>query len=232
MIAVRRFVLAGGRDASAEQFPCDGGGVNALGSKPENKLHNGSGLRVRLHSAIGAFAVAVGTDFALILAALHLGVLGAFGFNGHIAAVILADEVLERHVHAASVALKFAAVKIVADGNKAGMEQREHTLDEVAGFNAVSPEAGKILDDDAVDLIGPHQLNELLYLWALKICATVPVVDELHNLRVQGFGHGSRIFVEDKALIFNAQAVVLVILNGEADVEGNYIFLHCFSTSA
>ena len=112
------------------------------------------------------------------------------------------------------------------------MEQRKHTLDEIAGFNAVAPEAGKVLDDDAVDLIGPHQLNELLYLWALKICAAVPVVDELRDLRVQGFGHGSRIFVEDKALIFNAQTVVLVILNGEADVEGDHIFLHCSSTSA
>ena len=112
------------------------------------------------------------------------------------------------------------------------MEQREHALDEIAGFNAVSPEAGKILDDDAVDLIGPHQLNELLYLRTLKIRAAVPVVDELHDLRVQGFGHGSCVFVEDKALIFNAQAVVLVILDGEADVEGNHIFLHCSSTSA
>ena len=64
-----------GRDASAEQLPCDGGGVDALGGKLEDELHNGSSLRVRLHSAIGAFAVAVGTDFALILAALHLAYL-------------------------------------------------------------------------------------------------------------------------------------------------------------
>ena len=112
------------------------------------------------------------------------------------------------------------------------MEQWEHTLDEIAGFNAVSSEAGKILDDDAVDLIGPHQLNELLYLRTLKIRAAVPIVDELHNLRVQGFGHGSRVLVEDETLVFNTQAVVLVVLDGETDVEGNYIFLHCSSTSA
>ena len=232
MIAVRRFVLAGGRDASAEQLPCDGGGVDALGGKLEDELHNGSGLRVRLHSAIGAFAIAVGTDFALILAALHLGIFRTLGLDGHIAAVILADEVLERHVHAAGVALEFAAVKIVADGNEAGVEQWEHALNEIAGFNAVSPEAGKILDDDAVDLIGPHQLNELLYLRTLKIRAAVSVVDELHDLRVQSFGHGCRIFMENKALILNAQAVVLVVLDREADVEGNHIFLHCSSTSA
>ena len=112
------------------------------------------------------------------------------------------------------------------------MEQREHALDEVAGFNAVSPEAGKVLDDDAVDLIGPHQLNELLYLRTLEIRAAVSVVDKLHDLRVQGFGHGRRVFMENKALIFNAQAIVLVVLDGEADVEGDHIFLHCSSTSA
>ena len=215
VIAVRRFILAGSGDVSAEQLPRDGGGVDTLGGKLEDKLHDGSGLRVRLHSAIGAFAVAVGTDFALILAALHLGVLGTLGFDGHIAAVIFADEVLERHVHAAGVALEFAAVKIVADGNEAGVEQRKHTLDEIAGFNAVAPEAGKVLDDDAVDLIGPHQLNELLYLRTLKICAAVPIVDELHDLRVQGFGHGRRIFMESKALIFNAQA----ILASDTDID-------------
>ena len=69
------FVLAGSGDVSAEQLPRDSGGIDALGSKLEDKLHNGSGLRDRLYSTIGAFAVAVGTDFALILTALHLGIL-------------------------------------------------------------------------------------------------------------------------------------------------------------
>lgn len=56
-----------------------------------------------------------------------------------------ADEILECYVHAASVTLEFAAVKIVADGNEAGMEQREHALDKVAGFNAVSRSREKSL---------------------------------------------------------------------------------------
>lgn len=96
VIAVRRFVLAGSGDVPAEQFPRDGSGVHATCGEAENELYNGCGIWVGFHSAIGAFAVAVGTDFALILAALHLGVLGTLGFDGHIAAVILADEILER----------------------------------------------------------------------------------------------------------------------------------------
>ena len=57
------------------------------------------------------------------------------------------------------------------------------------------------------------------YLRTLKICAAVPVVDELHNLRAQSFRHGSRVLVEDETLVFNAQAVVLVILDGERTVR-------------
>ena len=91
MVASRRFVLAGSGNVSAEQLPRDGGGVDALGGKLEDELHNGSGLRVRLHSAIGAFAIPVRANFALVFTALHFGVLGAFGLDGHIPAVILAD---------------------------------------------------------------------------------------------------------------------------------------------
>ena len=80
VIAVRCLVFSGCRNTAPEKLPRDGSGVHAACGKAENELHNGSSLRVRLHSAIGAFAVAVGTDFALILAALHLGVLGALGF--------------------------------------------------------------------------------------------------------------------------------------------------------
>jgi len=39
------------------------------------------------------------------------------------------------------------------------------------------------------------------------------------------------ILVENKELVFNAQTIVLVVLDGQADVEGDYIFLHCFNTS-
>ena len=46
------------------------------------------------------------------------------------------------------------------------------------------------------------------------------------------FSQTAKETMEDKALIFNTQTVVLVVLNGEAYVEGNHIFLHCSSTSA
>ena len=106
-------------------------------------------------------------------------------------------------VHAAGIVLDFCTVKIIADGNEAGVEQREHALNEVTGFNAVAPKAGKILDDDAVDLIGPHHLNELLHLRTLKVRTAVPIVNELRDFRVQGFRYGGCIFVEDKVLVFD-----------------------------
>lgn len=58
------------------------------------------------------------------------------------------DKILESYIHAAGIAFEIVGVKIVADGDKTGMEQREHTLNEIAGFDTVSPEAGEVLDDD------------------------------------------------------------------------------------
>ena len=231
MVAPCGLVFAGGRNIPAEQFSGDSGAVIALCGKLEDKLHNGSGFRVRLHSAIVAFTVAIRTDFALILTALHLGIFRAFGLDGHIAAVIFADKIFESYIHAAGIALEIVGVKIVADGDKPGMEQRKHTLNEVAGFNAVSSETGEVLDDDTVNSICPHHFDQLLHLGAFKVRAAVTVVDELQDFSVQIFGHCRRIFVENKELVFNAHTIVFIVLNGQADVEGDYIFLHCFNTS-
>ena len=176
-------------------------------------------------------AAKAGDGLALILAALHLGILGAFRLDGHISAVIFVYEVFERDIHAPGIAFVPVAVKIVADRDKPGMEQRENALDEIAGFNAVAPEAGEVLDDDAVDLIALHHLYELLHLGPLKVGAAVPVVDKLQDFGVKGLRHGGGVFMENKALILNAQAVVLVILNRKADIKGNHIALHFSSTS-
>lgn len=68
VVAMGRLVLARGRDAPAKQFPGNLGGTGAAGGKFKDELHNGSGIRVRLHSAVSALAVAIGTDFKVMAA--------------------------------------------------------------------------------------------------------------------------------------------------------------------
>ena len=169
---------------------------------------------------------------ALVFAALHFGVLGAFGLDGHIPAVILADQILESHIHTSGIALVLIAVKIIVDGNEPGVKQREHTLNEIASLNAVSPKPGKVFYDDAVDLIGPHHLNQLLDFGTLKVCPAIPVVDKFKDFCMGGLRHGRNKFVQRKVLVFNAHTVVFVILQGKADIKGNHIFLHWLSTSS
>ncbi len=159
VVTLGRLVLPRGGDVPTHQLPCDVRGIDALCGEAEDQLHNLCRLRVRLHASVHTLAVAVGTDFALIFPALHLGVLRAFRLDGHILAVILVDEVLESHVHAAGVALMMVAVVIIADGDEARMEQRKDPFHEIAGFDAVAPKAGEILDDDAVDFVGPHHFK-------------------------------------------------------------------------
>ena len=153
LLPMRCFVFSGGRYASLKEFPGNGCRSNSGCGKLENELYHSSGFRVRFHSAIGAFAIPVRANFALVFAALHFGVLGAFGLDGHIAAVILADQILESHIHTAGIALVLIAVKIIVDGNEPGVKQREHTLNEIAGLNAVSSKPGKVFYDDTVDLM-------------------------------------------------------------------------------
>ena len=168
----------------------------------------------------------------MIFAPLHLGIFGTFGLDGHIPAVILADKILEGDIHAARIALVVVAVVVIADRDEPGMEQRENPLKEIAGFNAVAPEPGEVLDDDAVNSVLPNHLDQLLHLGTLKIGAAVAVVNELQNFGVERFRHSCCIFIQNKALVLDTHAVILVVLNGQPDIKGDYIFLHRFSTSS
>ena len=153
-------------------------------------------------------AIPIRANFALVFAALHFGILGAFGLDGHIPAVILADQILESHIHTAGIALVLIAVKIIVDGNEPGVKQREHTLNEIASLNAVSSKSGKVFYDDTVDLIGPYHLNQLLDFGTLKVCAAIPVVDKFKNFCIGGLRHGRNKFVQRKVLVFNAHTRV------------------------
>ena len=138
MVAVRRFVFAGSGNIVLIQHPCNLRNLIALGRKIEDFSYYGGSFRVRLHYPISAFPVSIGTDDALVLAPLHLGILGGFCFHGHIPAVILADQILEGNVHAAGVAFVSGRIKAVAYRDEAGMEQGKHTLNEVACFQSIS----------------------------------------------------------------------------------------------
>ena len=88
--------------------------------------------------------------------------------SGHIAAVILADEILESNVHAPGISLEAAGIKVIAEGDKPGVEQRKHTLYEIASLQAVAAKAGEVLYDNAVHLVCTDKLNKLLYRWPLE----------------------------------------------------------------
>ena len=110
------------------------------------------------------------------------------------------------------------AVKIIVDGNEPGVKQREHTLNEIASLNAVSPKPGKVFYDDAVDLIGPHHLNQLLDFGTLEVCPAISVVDKLKDFCIGGLRHGRNKFVQRKVLVFNAHTVVFIILQGKGGI--------------
>ena len=74
----------------------------------------------------------------MILAPAHLCVFGAFRFHGHIPAVTLTDKILKGNVNPSGISFEIGGIKIVADRNKPGMVKRKHSLNEIAGLNAVA----------------------------------------------------------------------------------------------
>ena len=88
--------------------------------------HVGGGFLIRLHAAIRALPVAVGTGLALVLAPAKLHILGALVLDGQVPAVKFTDQILERHIDATCVPVELIAVKIIVDGNEADTVQREN----------------------------------------------------------------------------------------------------------
>ena len=67
------------------------------------------------------------------------------------------------------------------------MIQRKHALYEVACLNTVSPEAGEILYNNAIDLSGLHHFQKLLNGGTFKVHSAVSVVHKLHDFGILPF---------------------------------------------
>ena len=221
--ALRRFVLAGSGNAVLIQRLTDFTRAISFPRQFKNQPDIGGCFLVRLHAAISAFLVAIGTELALILAPPELHILGALVLDGQIPAIKLTDQILERHIDAACVSVELIAVKIIVDGNEADTVQRENHFHKVPDLNAVAPEPGEVLHDDAVDLALPHMIQQVLDGWPLKIGPAISVVDELQNFRVFNTLHSVNVLVECVFLILNAETAHLAVLGGEPDIEGNHI---------
>ena len=220
---VGRFVLGRGGDIPLKQGLDDLVGLAPLPCQLKDHSHIGGGFLVRLHAAIRALLVAIGTELALILPPAELHILGALVLDGQVPAVKLADQIFERHIDAARVPMELVAVKIIVDGNEAHTVQRENHFHKVPHFNAVSPKPGKILHDNTVDLALPHLVKQFLDGWPLKIGPAVPIVDKLQDLRVFNALHSVNVLVERVLLVLNAETTHLAVLGGKSDIEGNHI---------
>ena len=158
-----------------------------------------------LHTSVRTLLITVRANHALIFATTHFSVLGTLGFHRHIPAVTLTDQILEGNIDSTCVAFEIGSIKIVADGDEAGVIQRKYPLDKVAGFNAVATKSGKILYDNTVDLTGLYHRQKFLHSRSFKVCAAVTVVYKFQDLAVLIFREGHSLFAEDQLLVWNTQ---------------------------
>ena len=196
-------VLAGGGDAVLVEFPQYLGDGDAGGGEVKYLLHHTGAFRVRLHAPVAALPVPVGTNCALVFASLHLGVFGAPGLYGQVPAVCLVYHVLHHHVYPAGVPAEAVTVKVITDGDKPGVVDGKYPLHEVPRLDGIPAQAGEVLDDDAAYFVGPHTVNEGLYLRPLKVGPAIPVVHKLEDLRSVSLRQRVGEFVEDAHLLLS-----------------------------
>ena len=140
--------------------------------------------------------------------ALGPSLLCAFDSAGEIAAVEVVDQRPKRGIQTIDVK-RIAAVKAVVDGNEAHAEERKHAGDVVSHSEVITAKAGKIFDQDAVDLPMPDLLQKRLYRWPLEVRATPAVVAKFQDFGIGQFRVTGHIFPKEAALIGYALRFVL-----------------------
>ena len=116
-------------------------------------------------------------------------------------------------------------VDAVGDGDEAHPIGREHPAQIPACFDVLTPQAGEVFYDDAVDVAIGDILHHFLEGWAVKNDAAVSIVDLFGNdLNIRVALH--KVFNE-LSLIGNTVALAGMIVGvGQADVSGSFVFRH------
>ena len=133
----------------------------------------GGGVDDKMVVVLRVLEIPVGRECADELAAFLLDGKRAADLAGNVLGILRVEDILEGQEHIVGSLL---AVHGVVDGNEPHTECREHTLKIVPHIDVVTAEAGKILDDNAIDFscfkVGKHSLEG----WAVKICAGITVI--------------------------------------------------------
>ena len=137
-------VGGGGWYALIVEPPCNLRDAHTLGSPPEYLPDNGSRRFVRLQLAgiIRLFAVTVGSPRPDEIAVFLLRRQRGAGLSGNILAVNLVNEIFQRNQITVRAPPGGEGVEAVVDGNKTNAQERENSLQIVAGFLVVSAKAG------------------------------------------------------------------------------------------
>ena len=124
------------------------------------------------------FAVAVGSPRPDEIAVFLLRRQRGAGLSGNILAVNLVDEIFQRNEIAVRAPLGGEGVESVVDGNKTNAQERENSLQIVAGFLVVSAKAGQVFDHDAVYMPFAYFLHHLFKLRTVKVRAGSSIITE------------------------------------------------------
>ena len=100
----------------------------------------------------------------------------AADFYGNIPAIGVIHQVFHRHQQVVRGCAWICTVKMIIDGDKTYSHKGKYLFDVFSRFDKIPSQAGKILDNDTVDLLIPDGIHHIHKSRTLKIHPGVPVI--------------------------------------------------------
>ena len=230
-------ILSGRRDVLVIQHLSNRRGIASGHSRLKDTLDNLSGVRIDCQSIslCRVHSVSERSIAANILALLHHLNFGRCRFDGKIFAICGINDATHHNLKTSGCAFVILAVISIIDGNEPDTHKREGAFQIVSGLDIITRKAGKILDDDQVDLAVAHLFHHCCELRALKVRTGIAIIGKLkprilgqHRMIVKipvdehtlvsdavtfYFGAVAGIFVSHREAYVDADGVVLAHLH-------------------
>ena len=156
-------------------------GIASGHSRLEDTLDNLSGVRIDCQSIpfCRVHSVSERSVSADILALLHHLNFGRCRFDGKVFAVCGINDTPHHNLKTTGCAFVILAVISIVDRNEPDTHEREGAFQIVASLNIITRKAGKVLDDDQVDLAVAHLFHHCGELRPVKVRTGIAVIGKL-----------------------------------------------------
>ena len=215
-----------GEDAEPVQLFRNLGGTGTVQPHTEDILYHAGGIGVgdKLVFVFLGFDIPVDGERAHKVSVAAFYVQRRPCLDGDVTAVRFVHNILDADREIVAAVL-FGGVDVVRDGDEADAVGGKHAAQIASGFDVLASEAGKVLNDHAVDRAVRDLLHHFLECGSIEKNSAIPVVDLLCDKL--DIGVVCREVFNELALVAYAVALAAPVVRvGKPDIRRRLIFRH------